>query len=200
MAYSSRLFFIVGLFLISNIAHATLLSFEDLDPSPSLFDSMPSPYNGFIFTNWFYGPDTLYKPASGVIDLFTDYADPNNPDARVITDNNAITAMTPFTFEGATFSGYSGVTFELYLGGNLVHTSMTLADAIGPDAYLPTVLSSGYGLAVDTVKVLGVQGYYSMDDFTYQAVTVAAIPEPSTYALMFAGLLAVGIAGWRRAG
>jgi hypothetical protein len=181
------------------VVHATTLNFEDLDPSPASFDVMSSPYKGFTFTNWFYGLDILYKPASGVIDLFTDYADPINPDVRVITDNNAITATIPFIFDGATFSGYSGVTFELYLGGNLIHTSMTLADAIGPDAYLPTVLSSGYGLAVDTVKVSGVQGYYSMDDFSYHAVTVAAIPEPSTYALMFAGLLAVGIAGRRKA-
>jgi PEP-CTERM motif len=182
-----------------NHAESAVITFEDLNPSTSSFDSMPSPYKGFTFTNWFYGPDLLYRPASGVIDLFTDYADPNNPDARVITDNNAITATSPFIFDGATFSGYSGVTFQLYLGGNLVHTSMTLADAVGPDAYLPTVLSSGYGLAVDTVKVSGVQGYYSMDDFSYHAVTVAAIPEPGTYALMFAGLLAVGIAGRRRA-
>jgi PEP-CTERM motif len=168
------------------VAHAATLTFEDLDPSPASFDVMPSPYGGFTFSGWFFGPDTLYTPASGVIDLFTDYADPNDPGAYVITSNNAITSASPFIFDGATFSGYSGVTFELYLGGNLVHTSATLADAVGPAAYLPTALASGYGLAVDTVKVSGVQGYYSMDDFSYRAI--AAVPEPGTFALLGLGL------------
>ena len=178
------------------VAHAATLTFEDLDPSPASFDVMPSPYSGISFSGWFFGPDTLYTPASGVIDLFTDYADPNDPGAYVITNNNAITAATPFIFDGATFSGYSGVTFDLYLGGNLVHTSATLADAAGPIAYLPTVLSSGYGLAVDTVKVSGVQGYYAMDDFSYREVAV--VPEPGAYALMLVGLAAVGAALRRR--
>lgn len=178
------------------VAQAATLTFEDLDPSPASFDVMPSPYSGFSFSGWFFGPDTLYTPASGVIDLFTDYADPNDPGAYVITNNNAITAATPFIFDGATFSGYSGVTFDLYLGGNRVHTSATLPDAAGPDAYLPTLFSSGYGQAVDTVKVSGVQGYYAMDDFSYREVAV--VPEPGAYALMLVGLAAVGAALRRR--
>jgi len=181
---------------LSAVVNAATLTFEDLDPSPASFDVMPSPYSGFMFSGWFFGPDTLYTPASGVIDLFTDYADPNNPDAYVITSNNAITAASPFIFDGATFSGYSGVTFELYLGGNLVHTSATLPDAVGPAAYLPTALESGYGLAVDTVKVSGVQGYYSMDDFSYQAI--AAVPEPGTFALLGLGLGVVALRAKRR--
>lgn len=185
----------LGLTLSAGV-NAAILSFEDLDPSPASFDVMPSPYSGFTFSGWFFGPDTLYTPASGVIDLFTDYADPNDPGAYVITSNNAITSASPFIFEGATFSGYSGVTFELYLGGNLVHTSATLADAVGPAAYLPTVLASGYGLAVDTVKVSGVQGYYSMDDFSYQAI--AAVPEPGTFALLGLGLGVVALRAKRR--
>lgn len=171
-------------------AEAATLDFENLDPSPASFDVMPSPYEGFTFTGWYYGPDTLYTPASGVIDLFTDYADPGNPDAYVITVNNSITSATPFIFEGASFSGYSGVTFELYLGGNRVHTSAMLPDAVGDDPYMPTFLASGYGQAVDTVKVSGVQGFYAMDDFTYSAV--ASVPEPATYAMLVVGLLAVG--------
>ena len=174
---------------------ATVLGFEDLDPSPASFDVMPSPYLGFTFTGWYYGPDMLYIPASGVIDLFTDYADPANPDAYVITVNNSITSATPFIFEGASFSGYSGVTFELYRGGNLVHTSATLPDAPDVDPYMSTFLASGYSFAVDTVKVSGVQGFYAMDDFQYQA---GPIPEPATYAMLIFGLLAVGGAVMRR--
>lgn len=171
---------------VASVSYAATLTFEDLNPSPASFDVMPSPYGGFTFSGWFFGPDTLYTPASGMIDLFTDYADPNDPGAYVITNNNAIAAASPFIFNGAAFSGFSGVTFELYLGGNLVHTSATLPDAAGATAYLPTMLSSGYSLPVDTVKVSGVQGYYSMDDFSYQAVS--SVPEPGSFALLGLGL------------
>lgn len=114
--------FFVGVLvsIFGTVGHAATLTFEDLNPSPASFDVMPSPYSGFTFSVWYFGPDTLYTPASGVIDLFTDYADPNDPGAYVITSNNAITAASPFIFDGATFSGYSGVTFELYLAWNLV--------------------------------------------------------------------------------
>jgi hypothetical protein len=189
--YYAKLLSVIAL-SASCSANALNLSFEDLDPSPSAFEMMPSLYLGFTFTGWYYGPDTLYTPASGVIDLFTDYADPSDPGAYVITVNNAISSSTPFVFQGASFAGYSGVTFELYLGGSLVHTSSSLPDAPSVDPYLPTFLSSGYGQAVDTVKVSGVQGYYSMDDFQYQAVT-SPIPEPSTYALLLGGL---GMVAW----
>jgi Phage integrase family len=149
-------------------ASASVLTFEDLNPSPSSFDVMPSPYMGFTFTNWFYGPDTTYTPASGVIDLFTDYADPSNPGNLIITNNNAVSRLVDFVFEGAAFSGYSGITFELWNDSALVHTSATLPDAPGATPYAPTFLSSGYAGLVDKVVVSGVQGYFSMDDFTYQ--------------------------------
>lgn len=82
--------------IFGTVAHATTLNFEDLNPSPASFDVMPSPYSGFSFSGRFFGPDTLYTPASGVIDLFTDYADPNDQGAYVITNSNAITAASPF--------------------------------------------------------------------------------------------------------
>lgn len=169
-------------------ANAETLTFENLDPTPASYDVMPSPYQGFTFSGWFYGPDTVYTPASGVIDLFTDYYQ-GDPSALVDTNLNEVSRATPFVFEGASFSGFSGVQFELYLGGGLVATSATLADA-GATAYGPTWLASGYAGAVDSVKVAGVQGYFAMDDFTYQEVS--AIPEPATYALLTVGLAAMG--------
>lgn len=169
-------------------AAAEQLTFEDLDPSPASFDVMPSPYSGFTFTNWFYGPDTVYAPASGVIDLFTDYADPNDPGAYVITNNNAITATNDFIFDGASFSGYSGVTIELWLDGVFLGSFGALPDAAGVDPYGPTFLASGYAGLVDQVVVSGVQGYFSMDDFTFHRDT-GTVPEPSTALL---GLLALG--------
>ena len=189
-----NMMFAVSLAVLTLNAQATVLTFENIDPSPASFDVMPSPYSGFTFSGWLYGPDTLYTPASGSIDLFTDYADPNDPTAFVITVNNSISRATSFYFDGAWFSGYSGVTFELYSGGALVHTSGTIADAAGPDPYLPTFLGSGYAGLIDTVKVSGVQGYYSLDDFTYRnASTSNDVAEPNMFALIFLGLAVGGM-------
>lgn len=174
---------------ISSVSASTL-TFEDLNPSPASYDVMPS-YNSFTFSNWFYSPDTVYTPASGAIDLFTDYADPNDPGAYVITNNNAITRATDFYFDGAWFSGYSGVTFELWNDGNFLGAFGSLADAAGPDPYGPTFLASGYAGLVDKVVVSGVQGYYAMDDFTFRLPnTGGTIPEPASLGL---ALLALGL-------
>jgi hypothetical protein len=179
-------------------AQATTLNFDELS-TPAAYDVMPSPYSGFSFTGWYFGVDTVYTPASGTIDLFTDYANPNDPGAYVIINtNNQITSATPVIFDGAAFSGYSGVTFELWHGATLVHTSTSLPDAPGADPYLPTFLASGYSGQVDKVVVSGVQGYYSMDDFTFHQPTLP-IPEPDTGALLLAGLGVLVAVGRRRA-
>ena len=179
---------------VSGIQAATL-DFEDLSGVSTPFSAMPDPYSGFTFSGWYFGPDTVYTPSSGSIDLFTDYTDPQNPLDYVITSNNAVSSVTPFIFEGATFSGDSGVTFELYLAGNLVHTSATLPDSSGT-FYAPTLLASGYTGQVDTVKVRAVQGYYSMDDFAYHAAAV--VPEPESYALLMAGIGLLALVAKRR--
>lgn len=168
-------------------ANSTILTFEDLNPAPALYDLMPATYKGLQFSGWYFGPDTFYTPGSGVIDLFTDYADPADPGAFVITDsNNTITSATPFVFDGANISGYSGVTFKLFLSGSLVATSATLPDAPDTTPYGPTFLASGYGGLVDKVVVRGVQGYYAVDDFTFQPST--DMPEPGSLAIASLGL------------
>ena len=184
------------LLVATNAIASQILTFEDLNPAPASFDLMPSSYNGLTFTGWYYGPDTIYTPASGVIDLFSDYADPSNPGAYIVTNsNNQITSTTPIVFEGAKFSGYSGVSFQLWSNGNLVHTSEVLPDAPGTDPYLPIFLASGYGGQVDKVVVSGVQGYYSMDDVVF---TASAVPEPTSMLLVMVGLLCMGVVARHR--
>jgi hypothetical protein len=169
-------------------AAATVLTFEDLAPQVATgFDPMPQPYAGFSFNNWYFGPDPVFTPASGTIDLFTDFADPNDPGAYVITRNNAVSRAQAFVFDGAWFSGYSGVQFELWLGAALVHSSATLADAADATPYGPTFLASGYGGPVDRVVVAGVQGYFAMDDFSWR--NAAAVPAPGTLLLVASALL-----------
>ena len=180
----------LGFVSASLAVHATTLNFEDLNPVPATYDVMPS-YGGFTFSNWLYGPDTVYTPASGSIDLFTDYADPNDPGAYVITNNNSISRAADFYFDGAWFSGYSGVTFELWSDGVFLGAFGSLPDAVGVDPYGPTFLASGYSGLVDTVVVSGVQGYYSMDDFSFRLPDTGwNIPEPASLGL---ALLALGI-------
>ena len=174
-------------------SQAATLDFEDLNPAPASFDLMPAAYAGFTFTNWFRGPDTIYVPASGTIDLFTDYADPNDPGAYVITNDNAISRAQGFYFDGAWFSGYSGVTFELWLDGSFLGAFGSLPDAAGADPYGPSFVGSGYAGLVDKVVVSGVQGYFSMDDFSYRLPDGSGtVPEPGSAAL---AALALGLGG-----
>lgn len=188
---SKKLFLLAGMAAFAPAVPAASLTFEDLDPSPALFASVPAGYGGFTFTGWFYGPDTSYTPASGTIDLFTDYADPNDPGNYVISTNNSIAQASGFYFDGAWFSGFSGVSFELHLGATLVHQSSWIADAVG-GPYGPTFLDSGYTGLVDSVSVRGVQGFYAMDDFTFREAST--VPAPGSTGLVALGLLAAALA------
>lgn len=104
----------LSLLVAGGMAGANTLDFEDLSTVSTPYSVVPYPYKGFTFGGWFFGVDALYTPGSGAIDLYTDYANPSDPLAYVITNtNNQIMSATAFVFEGAAFSGYSGVTFQL---------------------------------------------------------------------------------------
>lgn len=113
---------------------------------------------------------------------------PNSPPVRVynVTDG-MFTFADDVIFEGAYFAGYGvadgyqPISFNLYLGGNLVHTSGSL-DLMSDG--VPRWLASGYGGLIDTVKVNGTYGFFVMDDVTY-------IPAPGTLALL--GLAGLGL-------
>ena len=165
--------------LLSSAAKADVLTFDDLVGT----GSVPTNYGGLQFSNWSFSSviDPAYPTHSGLTNVFTDVGSPS------ITNGNAtIHAATPFVLDGAWFSGFSGVTFQLSLSGALVHVSSTLPDATLPTGYGPAFLSSGYSGLIDTIVVSGVQGFYAMDDLTFHRV--AAVPEPETYALLLAGI------------
>jgi hypothetical protein len=169
-------------------AAATVLTFDDIGPAAAV----PSNYGGLDWSAgaWsFYGqPQPPYTPHSAP---FFAYTGQGIPDA-----STAIRFPTPATFKGAWFAGYdvATVTFQLYLGGSLVHTSATLSPSD-----TSTFLASGFSGVVDTVIVSSpFQAFYAMDDFTFEPGVVVGVPEPETSALMLVGLGAIGWLARRR--
>ncbi|CAN5343043.1 hypothetical protein BH11PSE9_BH11PSE9_35630 [soil metagenome] len=163
------------------VASATVLTFDDIGSA----DFVPANYGGLDWSSstWLSfenlpADGTPYTPHSGTWVVGADWG---SSDA-----DTTIRFSTASHFDGAWFSGYdtSSVSFELYLGNQFVGTSATLATSA-----TSTFLSAGYSGLVDKVVVSSnAHAFYAMDDFTF----TAAVPEPETYALMLAGLVAVG--------
>jgi len=108
-----------------------------------------------------------------------------------------IKRATPFYFDGAymiALDDKSVLSFNGYLGGVLVGQSAAITLNYNDGG---TYLVSGFGdKPVDEIRVQGRQGFFAMDDFTYDVVP---IPEPSTYLMMIAGLAGVGALARRKA-
>lgn len=195
--------FRIGLMLAATAvalpAAADVLTFEDLGGTLGFFRA---PYRGFSFGDnnpqsnpWFYTNEVnpYYKPKSGSKYIGTDYLlYPNNAS---LTPTQPITRATDFVFDGAWFSGAEFVQYKLYLDGRLVHTSAVSAELTN----VPQFVASGYDQAIDSVVVLATQGYYGMDDFTFNS---APVPEVGSGALLAGGLLTLGafLRSRRRAG
>lgn len=144
--------------------------------------------NNFFTYGWEQSPYTAYSGTvrTAINNLFTGLGE-----ARFTFD-------TPDQlFLGAYFAGMNTtpVNFNLYNDGNLVATSSSLL--LGS---LPTWLASGYSGVVDEVGIYGDRGHLVFDDLTYSANRPdgGAVPEPSTYGLMGAAVLALGVAVRRR--
>lgn len=123
--------------------------------------------------------------------------------------SQAITAASGFKFGGASFAALDGtsgdgvnqglpvlVAFELWFQGTKVATSALteVAFDLGAGSAF-TDLTSGYAGLVDTIYVLGDQGYFAMDDLLVDFST-GTVPAPATAALLLAA--AMGWAGTRR--
>jgi PEP-CTERM motif len=186
---STLLLSLAGLSFAS-AASATVLNFDDIASDDVMSNIDGGHYGGLDWTggDWsaFTEAEDPYTPSSGNTRLISGFGDADSA--------TAIRFDTASTFQGAAFAGLEGaiVSFELFYQGLQVATSTTL-DPSGTPAFL----ASGYAGLVDEVIVSSVgQGSYVMDDFTFGSV--AAVPEPETYALMLAGLGVLGFVARRR--
>ena len=181
----------------SSPAAATVLNFDDLT-GISYFTSN---YGGFRLgtnniadTAWFHSDEqtSFYAARSGSEYVATDFQlYTSNP----FTTTQPISNTTPFVFNGAYFSGSDSVHYLLYLGNSLVYTSAPSADL----TETPTFVASGYNGLVNSVVIYGHQGFYALDDFTYNVPPVTpSVPEPATWAMMMVGMGAVGFAMRRK--
>ena len=177
---------------MGTVAHADVLNFDNLGAG---FGWFTANYQGFKFgtnsaaTNaWFYtsDPSPFYTPKSGTVYVATDF---QLYSGGLWDDTQPITNTVDFRFDGAWFSGGDQVRYKLFNDGMLVHTS---ADSVVLGR-TPVWVPSGYMGFIDSVVVVGRQGYYAMDDFTY-----APVPEASSLAMLSVGLLTLGAVIRRR--
>jgi len=185
-------------------ANAAVLNFDNLPG----FNFFTSNYNGFSFgdnsiqTNpWFWTNTTTvnYIPSSGTGMVATDFSLYTGAPFEA---TQPIYNPIPFQFQGAFFSGSTDqIRYRLYTGtqtspGSLAGLTLvfTSPDSAALSA-APTFVASTYVGFVTAVVIVGRQGFYAMDDFTF-----TPIPEPSTYGMLLAGLVAVGAVVRRRRG
>lgn len=191
MIRSIRSLAIAAAMLCSSVtpAFASVLTFDDLGSGSqyilSDYDGFQIGTNNYQDTAWFYtdGGNDFYGAKSGTTFLSTDSS---LYSGAAYEATQAISNASAFVFDGAYFSGASAIGYQLYLGGALVYTSAAATNLTAT----PSFVASGYTGAVDSVVVLGQQGYYALDDFTYHAVT--SVPEPASWAMMILGFAMVG--------
>ncbi len=115
------------------------------------------------------------------------------------TTTMPISRGTPFIFDGAWFSGYETLGFDLYDGATLVFASTPVALTVA-SAFVP----SGYSGAITSIVIVEPQkfslGDFVLDDLTYRDLSVSAVPEPGSLALIIAGAVFMLVVVRRRRG
>jgi hypothetical protein len=169
--------------LASSAAAQSVLTFDDVPSTSCNNSALLGLYGGVDFQGrWTCYTDVQppFNPRSGTARVFASDGARNSPTSQF--------AFTSRQFSGAWFSGEVGtnVFFQLFSGATLLHTS----GALGVSA-TPTFLSSGFGTAVDRVRVVGSDLLWVMDDVTFGSTTV--VPEPSTYLLLATGVAGIAV-------
>jgi hypothetical protein len=182
--------FSAAIALCAPFASATVLTFDDF-LGPDDIAAVPVNYGGLDWSDSgmsvFTGEQWPFTAHSGQGRVTTDWGD-GGPFASTIR------FQAPTIFDGAWFSGYadSSVRFDMYLGGQLVASSVSLqlSDA-------PAFLDAGWDGAIDRLVVsTDFAASYVMDDMRFGSA--AQVPEPGSLALVLGGLGLAGAARLRR--
>lgn len=171
-------------------AGAATLSFDDL---PAAGGPFLAAYDGFTFgtnnaatTAWHYSSaqDVIYYGPSSGAGYAT--ADPAFYQGGLLEEGQPISRADPFVFEGAWVTGINQIRYFLYYGDQFVYQSQ---DSPELGWKVPMFVPSGYDGLVTKVVIAGPQGYFAIDDFTYQN----PVPEPSSIQLFALGALALAL-------
>lgn len=212
---------VAGLLLAAQPASAAVqvLTFEGLDydvnpGSVGLFTS----YGGLNWSNGaLAGPGWINVRSAGECFYPCGFVVGRTSGEQVATQLNGLTSVIsrddPFRALSVqlTSAWRNGeqVTFAGFLNGSQVWTSSYLLNLTsGAGAFAPTLVTFDAGL-IDELRVTSTGGALAnlggssagavLDDFTYDdAPLVSAVPEPETWALLIAGMAAIGGALRRR--
>jgi hypothetical protein len=184
----------LSIFLLSSPAQAaqTIVTFEDVATSAT---SSPLYATGDVADGY---KGISGWSAAGQVWEFLDGTDFGEIGARFFygTSGELRFDLAPVVFEGTFYQSYAAdpfnpiTSFELYYKGQLVHS------ILDPLANAGMVwVASGYSGLVDKVYIRGGLEGYSIDNLTY---SVAAVPEPETYAMFLLGFGLIGLMHRRR--
>jgi len=180
-------------FLLAPGAHASVVSFDDLDADATLSSLEDTgTYAGFTWSQWYLG-DTAVEGYGNAARSGINYAMNGwGVDALEIAGSGA------FTFTGAWFAAPE------INGGRASWVSIDAYDALG------ALVGSTGQVAIDGVHrwvaggfanvsrlvVSRDEGFFAMDDFSFEAAS--PVPEPGTSALLAASALALVLTRRRR--
>lgn len=197
-------------------AQAFLLDFEGIGSSASINDF----YNGG--TDSLGNSGTNYGVSFGANALALRESDPTANFSREPTPETIMFFLTgssvlnyapgfdvgfSFFYSTVSFAAQVQVFDGLNATGNLLGTISLAALGAGPDAANPFSLwevgSLSFGGTARSIDFGGTVNQVAFDNITFGSVnptdpTVPAIPEPSTYALLLAGLGAISLVARRR--
>jgi hypothetical protein len=177
-------------------AGADLVVFDDLggDQVP-----IPAGYKGFTWSSSFYYINATPYPLSG---YYAGMVSSPNVAYNGWWDDVAVSAASPFTFNGAYFTGAwnDGLEIDIsgWLGASKVHnTTVTVSSTtptwVGLDwTNIDRLKFHSYG-GTHNPDYSGTGLHFVMDNFTYNE-PISAVPVPGAAVL---GVLGLSFAGWR---
>jgi len=177
---------------IASPATATIINFDDISVASGSYASITSPYQGFNWSNT-YAENHVANPDS--VGYNTGIVSQSNAAFNGAGNQASFSlASGTFTFTSGYFTDAFSGTASVVVTDNLGDSKSFLVTNSGP------TLESFNWTGVNTVYINatefggGIQIVF--DDLT--VTQVAAVPEPSTWAMMILGFVGIGFMAYRR--